>query len=108
MRRDDDMQQIDRGAFSNAEHRAISRALCRTLDLPKHWLHGASLPCGLPDLDNLVTLTALLALSPPDLVLIASPGELTYRARLGMLETVEHETPGRAVADALVRLGGAQ
>jgi hypothetical protein len=97
---------IERSQFSQAEHRAISRALCRTLDLPKHWLHGASLPCGLPDLDNLVTLTALLCLAPPDLVLIASSGELTYRARLGMLETVEHETPGRAVADALVRLGG--
>jgi len=87
--------------FSRAEHRAISQALCRRLNLPRYWLHGACLPDGLPDLDHPTTLVVLMLLSPPDLVVIATSGDLTYRARLGMLETVEHETPGRAVADLL-------
>lgn len=103
------MVAAEQSAFSRAEHRAISRALCRALGVPtRYWLHGACLPDGLPDLDHPTTLVVLMLLSPPGLVVIATSGDLTYRARLGMLETVEHETPGRAVADALVRVGGAR
>lgn len=87
--------------FSQGEHRALSRRLRRRLGLPPHWLHGASLADGSPDLDNPTALVVLMLLSPPDVVVVDDG--CAYRARLGMLETVEHETPGRALADLLGR-----
>ena len=89
----------DESEFSHREHRAISKALCKSHDLPRYWLHRASLPGGLPDLDHPTTLAALMLLSPPDLVVVDTGS--AYRAQLGIRMSVEHSSPGRAVADVL-------
>jgi hypothetical protein len=93
---------MDESEFSYREHRAISRGLCKSHGLPRYWLHRASLPGGLPDLDHPTALVVLMLMSPPELVVVDT-GD-AYRAQLGLRMSVEHPTPGRAVAD-LLRMG---